>query len=451
MPVLLESELVQVPMTIGFIRPAVILPVGWENWDDWKLRAVLLHELAHVRRVDWGIAVVATAAKCAYWLNPVSWVLERQLLQLAEQSSDDATLSNIQNPTYYAEILLEFAVAAQNGGRLMKRGVAMAQSNMKARIERVLGNPKTGTGIVNVAGWILVMMSAAPVIYSSAALQVKSETVKSALPTYAAELGRNPMSQTLPAGPQAAPTPAPATAPQSRQNLSNPAAHLSGPFQMELENRKLQREYEALKQKLAEAQLVANQASTGPAPELQDTARIGGSVAFLQDELKKTDEQLRTLQAAMLQQSQVNPPTAPASALLDLPDNEDDLLGYLKALASLRANPNAGSYMVSFTGIQGRIISMKVSGPTFSFGCESCSFFVGESVVSSAASARPGPGLLVRLSSDGNELAITCRATNCWSGDQGDNTRPGGMRRMVFGDSEIFPVSKLPNVVISKD
>ncbi len=48
-----ESGSIAVPLTIGFWRPALILPLGWEHWEGWKLRAVLTHELTHIRRLDW--------------------------------------------------------------------------------------------------------------------------------------------------------------------------------------------------------------------------------------------------------------------------------------------------------------------------------------------------------------------------------------------------------------
>ena len=178
LPVLLESEAVQVPMTVGFVRPAVILPADWQTWDDWKLRAVLLHEIAHVRRCDWAIAAIAATSKCAYWLNPLSWFLERQLSQLAEQASDDASLLSHTEPNAICGDT--FGI---RGGRTKRRPTYEGRSRdgttqYKARIERVLGNPQSGTGIVKIAGWILVMMSAAPVIYSAAALQVASEPLK---------------------------------------------------------------------------------------------------------------------------------------------------------------------------------------------------------------------------------------------------------------------------------
>ena len=126
LPVLLESEAIQVPMTVGFVRPAVILPADWKTWDDWKLRAVLFHEIAHVRRCDWAITAIAATSKCAYWLNPLSWFLERKLSHLAEQASDDAT-SRHTEPNAIRGDTFGIRSGPQNGGRLMKGGVAMAQ------------------------------------------------------------------------------------------------------------------------------------------------------------------------------------------------------------------------------------------------------------------------------------------------------------------------------------
>ena len=282
-------------MTVGLVRPAVILPSDWKNWDDWKMRAVLLHEIAHIRRNDWGIAVIAAAAKCAYWLSPLSWFIERKLSQLAEQASDDASLYRTQNAPRYAEILLEFAAATQNGGRLIKGGVAMAQQNMKARIERVLGKPQSGSGFVRIAGWTLVIILSVPVIYSAAALQVASEPRKAPVPTYVAEFVRNPLPQAPAAGPQAVTQSAPVTLSTFQQNSPDPAADprvLSQ--QMEIVKQQLQRQYVELQAKLQEVQK-GNQTNGGPAPEAPKTSDKVAAADFIQEEMYRA--QLRMLQA----------------------------------------------------------------------------------------------------------------------------------------------------------
>lgn len=493
MPVLLESEAVQVPMTIGFVRPAVILPADWKAWDDWKIRAVLLHELAHVRRADWGIAVIAAAARCAYWMNPLSWYLERKLSQLAEQASDDASLTGTKSTTRYAEILLEFAATAQNGGRLMKGGIAMAQQNMKARIERVLGNPITGTGIVRIAGWALVMFMALPVIYSAAALQVTSAPAQAPIPRYVAEFGRNPVSPEPAAGPQAAPATAPATVPQPQQNSPNPAVDPRTVYkQLEVMKQQLQHSLNAKEESFQMLQKY-NQAFVGPAPEPQNSSDKFATAESLKAEVARLESQLETIkvqlaigqqiqandksvtdksasvveflksqtaglesglealkvQSATGQQSQATPPTPRGDVLLDLPGDKDDLRAYLNQLANLRLMQNA--FSVSFTGIQGRTLSIKISGQEFSFGCESCSFFAGESVVSSAASPPPGPGVLIRLSPDGNDLSVACHASSCRVLVDSGNTGQTLTRVLASGASESFKASKLLSVVIQKN
>jgi beta-lactamase regulating signal transducer with metallopeptidase domain len=433
-PGLLESEAAQVPMTIGFIRPVVILPVDWKNWDDWKLRAVLLHELAHVRRVDWGVGVIAAAAKCAYWLNPVSWFLERQLSQLAEQASDDATLSNTQNPTRYAEILLEFAVAAQNGGRLMKGGIAMAQPNMKSRIVRVLGNTKTGTGIVNVAGWMIVMIAAAPMIYSAAALRATPEPVKSRVAA-SPEFRRNPLPQTS-ARAQAASLPSPATATEAHQTPDSISADMELP-----ESRT-----ETLIRGRSEVRIEV--------PVKPDGRYEFGNVPpgnYIVRMYPPSSEPQNANSKVATEQNQANPPVpAPPDALLNLPDTGEDLRAYLSKLAQLRH-----SFSMSVTGIQGRTINMNVAGQDYSFGCENCSFFAGESAVSSASPAPSEPGILVRLSADGSNLNITCHAAKCSFWDYEvlgvGSEQLSNPRQLESGLSQLFQSSKRLRVVISKN
>ncbi|MCU1273980.1 MAG: peptidase BlaR1, partial [Bryobacterales bacterium] len=53
LPQLRASRLILVPLTLGWREPIILFPHDWEIWDEWKLRAVLSHELAHIRRADW--------------------------------------------------------------------------------------------------------------------------------------------------------------------------------------------------------------------------------------------------------------------------------------------------------------------------------------------------------------------------------------------------------------
>jgi beta-lactamase regulating signal transducer with metallopeptidase domain len=52
LPQLSESERIRVACVVGSDTPSILLPIEWRQWDAWKLRAVLAHELTHIRRGD---------------------------------------------------------------------------------------------------------------------------------------------------------------------------------------------------------------------------------------------------------------------------------------------------------------------------------------------------------------------------------------------------------------
>jgi beta-lactamase regulating signal transducer with metallopeptidase domain len=80
-----ESSEGTVPMTVGAMRPVIILPIAWRAWDAETLTAVLAHEVAHVRRHDAAIAFAAHLNRAMFWFHPLAWWLERKLAVTAEQ------------------------------------------------------------------------------------------------------------------------------------------------------------------------------------------------------------------------------------------------------------------------------------------------------------------------------------------------------------------------------
>ena len=218
-PALRESAAVTVPLTAGLWQPILLLPSNWRDWDPWKMRAVLAHELTHVRRMDWATAVTASIARSVFWFNPLVWWLERHLSSLAEQASDEASVQATGDAPRYAEALLQFASTARNGNRWIG-GVAMAQYKISFRIERVLGLRQAGSGVLSKAGWLTVCVLAISALYVSAAAQSLTRTE---LPSLSAAELIGAIQQSLPlpelalvsapavpeAGPPQTPTPAP--------------------------------------------------------------------------------------------------------------------------------------------------------------------------------------------------------------------------------------------------
>jgi TonB family protein len=172
LPQLRTSHDVVVPVTLGWRDPVILLPVGWQGWDAWKLNAVLAHELAHIRRADWLVTVAASLNRALFWFHPLAWWLERHLSALSEQACDEAALRTVSDAPSYARAVLEFAAALQSGRRLAC-GVAMARTaKVSRRIDRILELRTPGPGIMKKSAWIAVLACALPLVYGAAALQV---------------------------------------------------------------------------------------------------------------------------------------------------------------------------------------------------------------------------------------------------------------------------------------
>src|SRR5262249_14971111 len=104
---ILEAAQGSMPMTCGLFRPAVLLPAGASEWNASRLRVVLLHELAHVRRGDVATHLLARIAFSLVWWNPLAWFGWRQIVNEGERATDDLVLAAGERATDYAGQLLE--------------------------------------------------------------------------------------------------------------------------------------------------------------------------------------------------------------------------------------------------------------------------------------------------------------------------------------------------------
>lgn len=135
-PHILESAEIDVPAACGVFRPLVLLPADWRDWPAAKLRAVLAHEEAHIRRGDALTMGLAEIYRALAWFHPLAWWLRRELADLAEQVADDRALA-VTDRAEYAELLLGF-FAARSGFRLEGVSMAAPSSHAGRRIERIL-------------------------------------------------------------------------------------------------------------------------------------------------------------------------------------------------------------------------------------------------------------------------------------------------------------------------
>jgi beta-lactamase regulating signal transducer with metallopeptidase domain len=147
---LLQTRNPSILATWGVLRPAVLLPAGSENWPGDRIYAVLCHELAHVRRLDWLFQTLAELLRAIFWFNPLFWIMCRRLRMESEFACDDAVLVRGVSGSRYASHLLDVvrtlqtdrawsaALSLTRPSTLERRFSAMVDSSLDRRPLNVL-------------------------------------------------------------------------------------------------------------------------------------------------------------------------------------------------------------------------------------------------------------------------------------------------------------------------
>jgi TonB family protein len=139
----LQTDEPDIVATWGFLRPCVLLPPRARDWSEARARAVLCHELAHVRRHDWLVLMSAEALRIVFWFNPLVWLTCAWLRRESEQACDDAVLDAGVPAHEYAAHLLDVARSCRRARTpWVAAAVPMARpSTLEGRITAML-NPR---------------------------------------------------------------------------------------------------------------------------------------------------------------------------------------------------------------------------------------------------------------------------------------------------------------------
>ena len=141
-----ESLHLDAPAVLGWFRPVVFLPVtALTGLSEAQLRAVVAHELAHIRRLDAFVNLFQVAVETLLFYHPAVWWLSKRIRVERENCCDDVALSVCGNPAEYARALAlmeewrvapSFAMAANRGP-------------LASRVARLLGLGEKGSSLRN--------------------------------------------------------------------------------------------------------------------------------------------------------------------------------------------------------------------------------------------------------------------------------------------------------------
>jgi beta-lactamase regulating signal transducer with metallopeptidase domain len=178
---LLVSGALHAPAAIGWLRAIVLVPAGaLAGLPAAQMEALLLHELAHIRRHDYLLNILQSAVEAVFFYHPAVWWISSHMRAERELCCDDIAVSVTGDAVIYARALAEFefdsarwtrpAVTAANGG------------SSSDRIARLLGQPsttrRTSGGTATAPALILLAIGAWAVFAQPARRQFEVASIK---------------------------------------------------------------------------------------------------------------------------------------------------------------------------------------------------------------------------------------------------------------------------------
>lgn len=134
---LCESALAEVPMTIGWLRPAILVPAGaLLRLSPEQMEAILAHELAHVRRLDFPVNLLQKAVETLLFYHPAVWWVGRRIRAERENCCDDLAVAICGDAVVYARALVELETLA--AGRAPQVALAATGGSLLDRVKRLL-------------------------------------------------------------------------------------------------------------------------------------------------------------------------------------------------------------------------------------------------------------------------------------------------------------------------
>ena len=172
---LLVSPVASSPMVIGWIRPVLLVPAAaLAGLPAEQMEALLIHELAHIRRGDYFVNLLQSAAEALLFYHPAVWWISGHIREERELCCDDLAVSLTGDPVAYACALAE--VASFRPARV-QTAMAASGGHVARRIARLLGHkriePRRVAGPEVLAG--LILAAAAAVLVAQPAARPKFE------------------------------------------------------------------------------------------------------------------------------------------------------------------------------------------------------------------------------------------------------------------------------------
>lgn len=176
------SGKLQSPAVCGFVRPVILMPTCLlETLSTDKLRAVLIHELAHIKRGDLWVNCLQTFLQIIYFYNPLVWLANAVIRRIREQAVDEMVLVALAaGAKDYSNTLIDIAEMSFFKTSLSLRliGVVESKKALRRRIRHILNRPIPKSAKLGALGLVVVIVSAAVLLPMAKAQKQNPEIIE---------------------------------------------------------------------------------------------------------------------------------------------------------------------------------------------------------------------------------------------------------------------------------
>ena len=155
-----ESALVDEPLTLRHFKPVILIPAGLvSGLHPDQLEAILLHEMAHIRRADYLINLVQSLVEIVLFYHPAVWWISGRIRQTREESCDDQVMQTGRDVMTYAEALTTVQSMYRSPKPMLTMTAIGKKGQFTARIQRLFGQPqKQNSGGKSLLSVLVIMV-----------------------------------------------------------------------------------------------------------------------------------------------------------------------------------------------------------------------------------------------------------------------------------------------------
>ena len=153
-----ESGIIKVPVVVGLLKPVILVPLGmFSHLSVEQVEAILVHELAHVRRKDFAVNLLQRIAESFFFFNPCIVWMSSLIREEREACCDDIVLEYTSDKKTYLEALISFRDTS-----LPARGHALALAgnhSLLNRVNRIITNENKKLNVMEKITLIMMVLT----------------------------------------------------------------------------------------------------------------------------------------------------------------------------------------------------------------------------------------------------------------------------------------------------